>query len=90
MKARRQQFLCLILQVHAAMARHTCCIPVCDSSSRKVREKSVVVKNIRRKLSFKPTAHSHVCSAHFIGGAKDKKDTNFIFMESKRSATIQR
>ena len=87
------------------MSCHMCCIPLCDSSSRKAREKSVVIRsytfledkvlrcmwlnNIRQELSFKLTANYRVCSAHFIGGVKDKKkDTNFISIESK-SSTIQ-
>ena len=47
------------------------------------------LNNIRQELSFKLTANYRVCSAHFIGGVKDKKkDTNFISIESK-SSTIQ-
>ena len=78
------------ITVAAAMPHHTLC-----DSNRKVREKSVVVrlykfpedqilqrvwlKSIRRELSFKLTAHSCVCSAHFIGGVKDKNKIPTLF-----------
>ena len=80
----RRQISCKIRQKGGGGT--TCCIPTCNSNTKRNPEQSFykisVEKNLRKKwlhwigrAYFIPKSYHHVnCSKHFVGGKKDCRD----------------